>query len=677
MKRASLLFLVFSSSCWSQIDTNQLEEVVVSSNRSVETKKSAVTNISILSEKQLSNTLSANLSEGLQFVPGVRVETNCQTCNFTQLRMNGLAGSYTQIVINGRPLFSSLMGLYGLDQLPSNAIERVEVVRGGGSVLYGMNAIAGTVNLITKIPEKNAISLTQYAQLINGESPDVQTQVNASVKTKGLVSGIQFFGNFRKRDWWDANNDGYSEISRLGGGCAGVTLSQSIGKRFSIKGLAWYIDEERRGGNAFDRDPEMADQAEYRKQRTGVADVQVYLRPSQKPLLFMAYFGGQLTDRKHYTGIDQAPGWGTTKANSAVAGLQVHGNRTFNQISTRNVMGFEWQQEYVNDAIPAYNYLIDQQIQTLSFLGQTEILWKKWTLHQGLRIISQMQHSEIPILPRTALKLALNGQWAIRFSYAQGWKAPQAFETDLHIAFSGGGISTIQLDSALRSERSHAFNFSTTWNRRWKNNLFDYTGGFFFNALKHAFVLEEIGQDSLGNTTLLRTNGSPATVYGFSLDTRTLLAANYQIDLGLTFQQAFYQKGIAWSNEVPTITRFLRTPNVYSYANVTFFPEKTWSGTLASSFTGSMLVPHFGGSASQQTDVLEKTNPFYDLTVRIERKWHLHRWKQNLKLGAGVQNIFNAYQQDFDLGKERDSNYIYGPAKPRTFILRLTWYAGE
>ena len=76
------------------------------------------------------------------------VETDCQTCNYTQLRMNGLAGGYSQILINGRPIFSPLTGLYGLEQLPVNMIERIEVIRGGGSSLYGSSAIGGTINVL-------------------------------------------------------------------------------------------------------------------------------------------------------------------------------------------------------------------------------------------------------------------------------------------------------------------------------------------------------------------------------------------------------------------------------------------------------------------------------------------------------------------------------------------------
>ncbi len=89
-------------------------------------------------------------ADGLNFQPGVRVENNCQNCGFQQVRINGLEGPYTQILVDSRPIFSAQTGVYGLEQIPANMIERVEIMRGGGSALFGSSAIAGTINIITK-----------------------------------------------------------------------------------------------------------------------------------------------------------------------------------------------------------------------------------------------------------------------------------------------------------------------------------------------------------------------------------------------------------------------------------------------------------------------------------------------------------------------------------------------
>lgn len=85
----------------------------------------------------------------MNFQSGLRVETNCGNCGTTQLRINGLEGQYSQVLLDSRPIFSSLASVYGLEQLPVAMIERVEVIRGGGSALFGANAIGGVVNIIT------------------------------------------------------------------------------------------------------------------------------------------------------------------------------------------------------------------------------------------------------------------------------------------------------------------------------------------------------------------------------------------------------------------------------------------------------------------------------------------------------------------------------------------------
>ena len=99
--------------------------------------------MNVLDAKIFDNTQSSFLSQALKFQPGVRVEDNCQNCGFSQVRINGLEGPYSQVLIDSRPVFSSLAGIYGLEQIPTNMIERVEVMRGGGSALFGSSAIAG------------------------------------------------------------------------------------------------------------------------------------------------------------------------------------------------------------------------------------------------------------------------------------------------------------------------------------------------------------------------------------------------------------------------------------------------------------------------------------------------------------------------------------------------------
>ena len=142
-------------------DNIRIDEVVVSSNRQATLRRLAPTLVTVLDTKLFESTNATNLAQGLIFQPGVRVENNCQNCGFNQVRINGLDGRYSQILIDSRPIMSALAGVYGLEQIPTNMIERVEVVRGGGSALFGSSAIAGVINIITKEPQRNSFSFNE------------------------------------------------------------------------------------------------------------------------------------------------------------------------------------------------------------------------------------------------------------------------------------------------------------------------------------------------------------------------------------------------------------------------------------------------------------------------------------------------------------------------------------
>ena len=119
-------------------ETISLEQVVVTGTKTFKRITESPVIVNVLESKSIEAVQACNISEGLKFQPGLRIETDCQTCNYTQLRMNGLGGGYSQILINGRPVFSPLIGLYGMEQIPANMVDRIEVVRGGGSALLGV-----------------------------------------------------------------------------------------------------------------------------------------------------------------------------------------------------------------------------------------------------------------------------------------------------------------------------------------------------------------------------------------------------------------------------------------------------------------------------------------------------------------------------------------------------------
>ena len=165
-------------------DAFMLDQVVVTSSKSEVKRRESPSLVSVVPGKIFDRVGACSLADGLDFQPGVRVENDCQNCGFTQVRINGLDGHYSQILMNSRPVFSALTGVYGLEQIPANMIDRVEVMRGGGSALFGSSAIGGTINIITKDPMVNSARLAHTLTSIGPSgSFDNNTTLNASVVT--------------------------------------------------------------------------------------------------------------------------------------------------------------------------------------------------------------------------------------------------------------------------------------------------------------------------------------------------------------------------------------------------------------------------------------------------------------------------------------------------------------
>lgn len=283
-------------------DAIGLEEVVITGDRNEKNRSESSVIVNTLTPKLFNSTQSVTLSEGLNFVSGLRMENNCQNCGFSQVRINGMEGPYSQILINNRPIFSGLAGVYGLEMIPANMIERVEVVRGGGSALYGSNAIAGTINLILKDPITNTYKVGMNSGIVgtgvdsSGDpAKDFTLNANTSMVSADNKTGMALYGFYRNRDPFDANDDGFSEITRVNNMTFGGRAFQRLGTRSKIIADFFTISDERRGGNKFYTREHEADIAEAVEHRilSAALTFEQYLR--EKDLLTMFVAGRLLT----------------------------------------------------------------------------------------------------------------------------------------------------------------------------------------------------------------------------------------------------------------------------------------------------------------------------------------------------------------------------------------------
>jgi len=665
--------------------TMLLDNIVVTATKTPRRQTNAPVIVNVVNSQTLENVQACNLSEGLKFQPGLRVETDCQTCNYTQLRMNGLAGGYSQILINGRPVFSPLTGLYGMEQLPVNMIDRIEVVRGGGSSLYGSSAIGGTVNVITKIPKNNGYAIDYTYQNINGQTSDHTFSGNTTVVSDQKNSGISFFFNRRERDFYDANGDNFSEIPLIKNTAIGTNAFFLPAKNQKLELSISYIDEYRFGGEMVtDKPAFLTQQSEERTHNVwmGSADYQVNFNNDNTS--FITYLAWQHTDRKHYTGISpdegtpefisflENPPYGTSAVATFNTGLQLN-HKIDDFLTGQNVftLGAEYLYDDVFDDIPAYNYLVDQTTENYGLFLQSD--WEiipQVTLLSGIRM-DQHNLLEQPVFnPRVSLLYTLKETTQFRFSYGTGFRAPQAFDADLHIAFAGGGISRISLSPDLEQEKSHSISASVNYDKAMENWIAGFTLEGFYNRLNDAFYLQPIGQDQFGEL-FEKQNGEGATVKGITMELRFNYNRQFQVEGGFTLQSSRFDQPVSYIDELAGIRDFIRTPNDYGYAIMTWTPNPKINASINYVYTGQMQIPHFAGAPNQDIDEITTSSSFSDLSTKIGYTLPLHRTNTNLEFYGGVKNMFNSYQSDFDTGKNRDSNYVYGPAQPRTFFIGM------
>ena len=689
-RKSSLISLLFVSNfLFAQSDSTKstknkfISEVVITGTKTFKRKTESAVIVNILDSKTLNNLQVCNLSEGLKFQPGLRVETNCQTCNYTQLRMNGLQGGYSQILINGRPIFSPLMGLYGMEQLPVNMIEKIEVIRGGGSSLYGSSAIGGTVNVITKLPKKSGYEFSSFLQSIDGKSNDFNITGNATLVSDSHNAGVTFFFNKRNRDFFDANRDNFSELPKLDLTSLGLTSFLKLGQNQKIEFSFSHLEEYRLGGEMADKLAYLRQQSEERTHRIWMASADYQLNFNQDKTILILYAALQNTKRNHYTGIypDSAeeirahlenPPYGLSNTTTWQGGMQLNHDLA-NLFKRRHVitLGSEYISDEVQDEIASYRYKVDQHAKNWGSFVQSD-----WDLSDKLNILSGVRmdkHNLIDNLvfnPRLALLYKSNSSTQFRLSYGTGFRAPQAFDTDLHIAFAGGGVSRVRLDPNLKEERSQSISASVNYDKVWNKVIAGFTLESFYTKLQNAFILENLGQDSFGELFEKR-NGQSATVKGFTLELRANYNRKIQVETGGTLQNSEFENPVEYIQGVEPRRLFLRTPNSYGFANISFTPDKIWSFNLNYVYTGSLEIAHFGGAINFTRDQMVETKSFSEFNCKVSYTLCLSKFKHDIELFAGMKNLLNDYQNDFDLGKNRDSNYIYGSSMPRSFFIGI------
>ena len=650
-------------------DAVTLDQIVVSSNRSETLKREAPSLVSVVDSEIFDRVSSASLAGGLAYQPGVRVENTCQNCGFPQVRINGLDGRYSQILVDSHPLFSSLTGVYGMEQIPANMIERVEVMRGGGSALYGASAIGGTINIITKEPKQSMAEMSHTTTAIAmGGAMENATTLNASLVSDSGKAAVSVFAQSRTSGGYDVDGDGFTELLESNSEALGMRSVFRTSNYSRITAQYHRIKDYRRGGDQLDKPQHLAEVCEQADHIIDGGSVTFDWSDPTHTSRVNIYGSFQNTARTSYYGAGQDPNaYGRTHDLMAAAGVQyVHEFDHFLFMPSILTIGSEVTHNNLHDTSLGYNIDTKQIANIYGAYFQNEWRNKQWSILLGGRLDKHNLISAPIFSPRANLRYNPTEEISLRLSYAGGYRAPQAYDEDLHVAIVGGERTRIVLDPNLREERSSSWSASAEFYHTFGTVATNLIVEGFHTRLDDVFALREKGHDNEGVAIQERYNGSGATVSGVNIEGRALLSRKLELQAGFTLQRSRYAEPEQWSETAPASLDMFRTPDAYGYFTLMYKPTARLNIDLTGNYTGPMWVQHYAGYITE--DRVERTESFMDVSARIGYTTLVYD-DTFIELFGGVKNIFNSFQSDFDKGADRDSGYVYGPLQPRSIYL--------
>jgi outer membrane receptor for ferrienterochelin and colicins len=583
--------------------------------------------------------------------------------------------------------------VYGLELIPSNMVDRVEVIRGGGSALYGSNAIAGTVNLILKDPVNNTYELGLNGGLTGvgidkaaGYIPDNSMNFSATAVSPDIKTGLAVFGFVRNRSPFDANNDGFSELASIENTSVGARAFHRFGYRSKLSADFFNIREDRRGGDRHDFPLHEAFIAEAVNHNitTGALTFDQFFRESD---LFSVFVSAQHVDRGSYYGAHQSlSDYGHTTDLTYAFGsqyrLQLKATGIIFGVENQHGRLYDKKLGYpdIDNAIVVDNNIIEiphtnnitvaNQVQNITgAFTQIDYTYNSFKTTAGVRYDHyRISDDENPdnefsgnvLSPRVTVMYDFSHYMQARISYANGYRAPQIFDEDLHVETSGSRKVLHRNAPNLKQETSYSFMGSLDFNYEIGGMLSSLLIEGFYTHLDNPFANEYGETDEDGVVVYTRVNAKEgAVVKGINTELMFVPSSSYSFRAGFTIQESRFTEKQEFDER-----KFFRTPHSYGFFTADINPLNKMTISATGTFTGKMLVPYFGPTIANPEDgELRESDSFFDLGFKISYDIKVNG--ATLQVFAGAKNIFNSYQSDFDLGIDRDPGYMYGPNQPR------------
>ncbi len=505
---------------------NELSEVVISGTLREISRMESLVPVEVYSPQFFMKNPTPNIYESLQNVNGVRPQINCQVCNTGDIHINGLEGPYTMVLIDGMPIVSSLSTVYGLSGIPSSLIERVEVVKGPASSLYGSEAVGGLINIITKNPSNAQRFTADFMATSWGEyNTDLGLKIKVGAKAE-VLTGINYF-NFQNTI--DKNNDQFTDIALQNR----ITVFQKWNfqrpENKLLNVIGRYMFEDRWGGDVlwnkgFRGGDSIYGESIYTNRWELIGNYQFPVK--EKILLNFSY-------NDHA----QNSAYGTTSfiANQRIAFSQI----TWDRAITRHTLlaGVALRYTYYDD-----NTLATFSSDTISPINQHQNTYlpglfvqdelKLAIAHKlllGIRYDYNSYHGSI-VTPRLAYKWSLNETNILRLNTGTGFRVVNLFTED-HAALTGA--RTIEIGEQLNPEKSYNINLNYIRRIYCKNsNSIAIDASLFYTYFNNRIIGD---YESNPNKIVYNNLSGYAENKGFVLNLDFTVKSNLGIITGITF----------------------------------------------------------------------------------------------------------------------------------------------
>ncbi|MCH6257102.1 TonB-dependent receptor [Puniceicoccaceae bacterium K14] len=640
-----------------------------------------------------------DLSSALEYLPGVRSEANCQNCGTAEIKMLGLGAGYNRLLFDGQPLFSGLASVYGIEQIPTAFISRIEVVKGGASSLYGPGAVAGVINILPNEPVVNKQSYDIAIESVKGQPFSSMSFIQDWSQAEGATA-LSVYGQFNDNTAIDLNGDGFSEITEKQFATIGINgwiYPTENGKLSLNYSYSW---EKRRGGNAFDLLPhetQITEQLEHDWHRGGITwesqigEINYQLTGSLSYVQRDSYYGGvgsvELPGEENYDATEYKT---ALEDSSLLYGYSDTTRHYFDSHFSKQLGNhyLSWGAQYQIDDV--FDEKRDQHGNALrsdgslaDYKGQDPIAsgdfsnlgiyaQNEWTPTTSTTFITGVRvdkHSELDdwiVSPRFALRYTSSDAWTWRASIATGFRAPEIFDEDLHIEILDDPTRT-QNANDLNEESSTSFSARFVWTPKSNGNRWQVDGDIYRTEIRDTFIVPDIVYIDLnGNPYKERTNTDGAVIQGFELNTIYQLSKQWSTQVGITYVDAAFETAQEVLQGVFE-KRYLETPEWGGVAQLKYENDKFVDIFLGLIYTGPMIA-----AREAEGSLNRNTSEFFVFDLTFTKHLHLDlRGKElHIDLMAGVKNLLDERQPDLTIGPDRDTTYFYGPRFPRSYVMR-------